>query len=183
MRTTALLLLLLLLAPAWARPDRPERNHDRTSDPKSHVTPTQQGNLQKLQSDLLKLKGESQVTQAQKDKLATDLYALADGAHKPEKATVDKLAADLTSAVADSSLSQAEMAKLMRDIEAVLNSAGMTSQEVSAVIGDAQQILASSNVDRAEVQMVVADLEAIAREVQKNVTESKPETAPQRRRR
>ncbi|MGE0489948.1 MAG: hypothetical protein AB7S38_12150 [Vulcanimicrobiota bacterium] len=182
MRLTAIV-LLLLLAPVWARPDRPERNHERPSEPNNHVSPTQQGNLQKLQSDLLKLKGESQVTPAQKEKLANDLYALADGAHKPDRATVDKLAADLSSAVADSSISQAEMARLMRDIEAVLDSAGIPPAEVSAVIHDAQQILLSSNVDRADVQVIVADLEAIAREVQKNVTEAQPDTAPQRRRR
>lgn len=140
MRILALCILCLTLtwAAAGARPGRGDRTAPTaptsrpasrpttapTSRPTSRPTaaptarptgenlsPQQQQNVVKLQSDLMSLKGDSQVTQEQKQKLAADLNTLAQGTVRPSQESVDKLAGDLADSMADSSISQAEAYK------------------------------------------------------------------------
>lgn len=163
----------MLVAPGLARPGRPSAGTRTTESPRSGSTtfqrPTvsanQQQNILKLQGDLQALKAGSQVTPAQKQKLADDLMVLAQGTTKPSQASVNELANSLTAATADSHITPKEQANLMQDVAAVMNSANIPQSEVEAVIADAQAILVSSGVSSQEVQMVVADLQAIANEV------------------
>ena len=151
---------------------RPTTTTARTSvtseRPKPTISPQQQANLQKIQSDLLALKGQSQVTTEQKTKMATDLQTLAEGTVKPSQESVQKLSNDLSQAMADSSLSKSEQAKLMQDVTAVLNSANIPPAELKTVIADAQAILGASGVDQDDVKLIVSDLQAIGKELQKN---------------
>ncbi len=133
----------------------------------SHLSETQQKNIQKLTSDLQAIKQGSQVTPEMKQALKNDLMAMADGATKPDPALVDKLAADLADAMSDGNISNAEKAKLTNDLYAVMYSANIPASEVNQAIADAQVILAASGVTKQDVQTIVADLKAIATEAQK----------------
>lgn len=134
----------------------------------SHISETQQKNIQKLTSDLQAIKQGSQVTPEMKQALKNDLMAMADGATKPDPALVDKLAADLADAMSDGNISNAEKAKLTNDLYAVMNSANISTAEVSQAIADAQVILTASGIEKQDAQTIIADLKAIAAEAQKN---------------
>jgi hypothetical protein len=135
-----------------------------SSGPK--MSSTQQSNVDKLKGDLATMQAGSQVTPAMKQQLAADLTAMCEGATKPSQASIDKLATDLTAAMADKKLSQAEIAKLTADIYKVLNSAGISADEFNAVVADAKAILTASGVNKNSVQLIVADLQAIGAEFQ-----------------
>jgi hypothetical protein len=140
----------------------------------SRLSPTQQQNVSQLKDDLNAIQQGSTVTQAQVQALSQSLQAMADGAVKPNPATVDKLAADLSQATADGKMSSAEKARLAADVQAVMNSAQIPAAEVNQAIADAQAILQASGVTRAEAQAVAADLRAIASELQSNAAAAKP---------
>lgn len=144
------------------------REHQPAHDG-SHLSATQQQNVQKLQTDLGSIKAGSEVTQAQKDALKNDLTSMAQGATKPDPALVQQLSTDLSSAFSDKSISKQEQVKLTQDLSAVLNSANISPAQVQHTITDAQSILTASGVNQATVQMVGNDLKAIATEAQKNV--------------
>lgn len=134
----------------------------------SHISETQQKNIQKLTSDLQAIKQGSQVTPEMKQALKNDLMAMADGATKPDPALVDKLAADLADAMSDGNISNAEKAKLTNDLYAVMNSANISTAEVSQAIADAQVILSASGVTKQDAQTIANDMKAIVAEAQKN---------------
>ena len=184
-RMTLSLLILILALPlaAQRRPARPSRTPASTSTPAAarpamagevakpdgaRMSATQQQNIDTLTSDLAAIKSGSSVTQKQKQALASDLMAMADGATKPDQALVQSLSTDLSDAMIDGELSSREMAKLAADLEAVMNSASVPASEVNKAIADARAILASSGVDSSDVQTIVGDLKAIAAEAQKH---------------
>lgn len=135
----------------------------------ANLSAQQQQNLQKLQADLQAIKQGSTVTEAQITALKNDLLAMADGATKPDAALVQKLAADVSAALADGKLTNAEKAKLAQDLDAVMDSANIPEAEVQQAISDAQALLAASGITKEEVQTVVKDLQAIATEAKKNL--------------
>lgn len=149
----------------------------------SHLSPTQQQNIDKLAADLNAIKQGSQVTQAQKDALKNDLMAMAEGATRPDQTLVQQLANDLAEAMSDGNLSSREKTQLTQDLYAVMNSAGISAAEVNQTIADAQAILQSSGVTRADAQTIAGDLKAIASEAQKNAQNAAgqaQQVAPQR---
>lgn len=131
---------------------------------KPQPTEAQQQNIQKLEDDLNAIKANSQVTEQQKQDLKNSLYALAEGATKPDKATVDKLATDLSSALADGNFSNQEKAQLANDLETVMNSANIPAEEVEAAITSITAILKSSNISKEDVAVIKTDLQNIAAE-------------------
>jgi hypothetical protein len=136
----------------------------------------QKANLQNLQNDLLGIKADSQVTPEQKDALAYSLMAMADGATKPDQTTVDKLASDLSEAMADGTMSNRERVMLANDVASVMNSANIPQSEVDQAVVAAQNILAASGISKNDVQMIVKDLKVIAAEGQKNAAAAKAGT-------
>ncbi|MBP6823413.1 MAG: hypothetical protein KA368_17825 [Acidobacteria bacterium] len=138
----------------------------------SHISETQQQNIQKLTTDLQAIKQGSQVTPEMKQALKNDLMAMADGATKPDPTLVDKLAADLADAMSDGKITNAEKAKLTNDLYAVMNSANIPASEVNQAVADAQVLLAASGVEKQDAQLIVNDLKAIAAEAQKNLPNS-----------
>lgn len=136
--------------------------------PGSCLSPTQQQNVQQLQSDLLAIKQGSQVTPEQKDALKKDLMAMADGATKPDPAAVQSLSSGLSQAMADGQFSYKEKVDLTQDVQQVMNSANIPKEEVEKALKDAQLILESSGVSKADAETIMTDLKAIAAEGQKN---------------
>lgn len=137
----------------------------------------QQANLKNLQNDLLGIKADSQVTQEQKDALAYSLMAMADGATKPSQESVDKLASDLSEAMADGTLANREKVALANDVAAVMNSANIPQSEVEAAVSAAQALLTASGISKSDVQVIVNDLKAIGTEAKKNAGAAKDSTA------
>lgn len=133
-----------------------------------HPTAQEHQDIAKLIGDLQTLKAGSEVTDAEKQALAGDLLLLSTSTTKPSPDSVDQLAADLSSALADGSLSPTEKAQLILDVDGVFNSAGLTTDEASQFISDAQAILASSGIDAVDVQLIASDLAAITADVQRN---------------
>ncbi len=167
-RLISVLILAALALPAQG-PFAAKKRSTSTTSTQQHP------NVDKLQADLAALLSKSQVTPAMKQQLANDLMAMCDGATKPSQASVQKLADDLSAALADKKISQRELAKLTADLQAVLNSANISMDEFTAVVNDAKTILTASGVSKADVQMIVADLQAIGAELKKHVPST---TAP-----
>lgn len=170
----AALLLVTTAAAGQPRPRKPAKTPESVTRPDTSrqpkVSEQQQANVSELAADLQRLRGQSAVTEAQKQALAEDLLALADGATKPDEELVEQLANDLADALADGEISQREAVKLVSDIEQVMNSANIPKTEVDAVIADAQAILIASGVTKSDAQEIAADLKAIAAELRQNIT-------------
>ncbi|MEO7649865.1 MAG: hypothetical protein ABIZ80_05315 [Bryobacteraceae bacterium] len=172
-----LLLCLTLCAALGAQPRLPKRDNAQSG---SHLSNTQQANVEKLKYDLLAIKSKSQVTPQMKQQLTADLQALAEGAAKPSQSSVQKLVNDLTAATADKNLSSREIAQLSNDFYKVLNSAGISTSEFNAVVSDVQAILKAAGVSSADAATIASDLKAIGAEVQKGAQAVKDGTAPKK---
>lgn len=148
------------------------RSSERNKPTGSHLTPTQQQNMQKLQADLAAIKQGSQVTAEQKQALKNDLLAMVDGATKPDQVLVQQLANDVAEAMADGSLDNKEKAQLSNDLYKVMNSANIPVEEVNQAVADAQAILIASGVSKSDMQTIAVDLKAIATEAKNNAPNS-----------
>jgi hypothetical protein len=188
MKSTCLFTRILLLAlsvffvQSYAQA---QRRLNKETRPSASTTPsvssTQQQNLDKLIADLKGIRQGSQVTQAQKEALKADLFAIVDSATRPDASLVEQLATDLASALADGKVSSVEMTRLANDLKKVMNSANIPMSEVNQAIADAQNILTASGIDQSDVQTVVNDLKAIAAEASKNIPGSSGGTKKLRR--
>lgn len=133
------------------------------------MSPTQQANVDKLKSDLLAMKDGSNVTQEQKDALKSDLTDMLSGATRPSQESVQTLANDLTSSMADGSLSLKEKATLTNDFQSVLDSANISADEFGAFVTSVQDVLVASGVTKDDVAAIAGDLQAIGAEAKTNV--------------
>lgn len=154
-----------------ARPQRKTSQPPAKPQPALQTQSAQQqvqapDSVTQLANDLAAIKSGSSVTKAQKEALANDLLAMADGATKPDQALVDDLVDDLYAALEDGAVSTKEAMKLAADLEAVMNSANIPKSEVDKAIADAQAILLASGVTKEDVQVIVKDLQAIAADLQ-----------------
>jgi polyhydroxyalkanoate synthesis regulator phasin len=157
-------------APPAPSPDVERKAAEPATKERSGERPSAPDSVTQLADDLAAIKSGSNVTKEQKEALANDLIAMADGATKPDKALVDELVADLYAALDDGELSTKEAKKLASDIEDVMNSANIPKSEVDKAIADAKAILLASGVTKADAQVIVEDLQAIAAELQGNAS-------------
>lgn len=134
----------------------------------SKMSPTQQANVDKLKSDLQAMKDGSNVTQEQKDALKCSLTDMLSGATKPSQESVQTLANDLSTSMADGSLSLKEKATLTSDFQSVLDSANITADEFNAFAASAQDVLTASGVSKDDVATIAGDLKAIGSEIKAN---------------
>ncbi len=123
------------------------------------LSSTQQSNLQSLEQDLRTLGNGAKNAEDEIRQLGQDLQGMAIQA--PDPVLVQKLAKDLQAALADSSMSRAEIAQLTQDVNAVLNSANLSQSDLQILIDDMEAILTASGVGKAEIEAVVRDLQAI----------------------
>lgn len=94
-----------------------------------------QPNVAKIISDLSSIKIRPQATQEHKDKLATDLGALALGANKPSAEAVQALANAVADAFAGKKISSADQAALASALVGALNAAAGSPQLAAALQG------------------------------------------------
>ena len=95
-------------------------------------------------------------------------YALAEGATRPDKSTVEKLATDLSTALANGNVSNQEKAQLANDLQKVMNSANIPSEEVQAAITSITAVLQASNISQSDVATIKTDLQNIVTERKAN---------------
>ena len=192
MRATTILLSSLLLLGISGQAEAGRRGKAQTTEVQptgEHMSEAQKGNVQALTMTLEMLKGESQVTDGQKEQLKKDLMNVADGANKPSEETVAALTASLTEALADESLTPMEAKQVASDLSKVLNSAGISQEEAMAAAESAKAVLEASGVSKEDAMKVAESLKAITAELQKNVAagaekveQAAPEATRSRRR-
>jgi hypothetical protein len=130
------------------------------------ATPVQQG-LAKVRADLAAIQPNSPVTAAQKQQLAKDLLATAQGANKPSQATVASLAEDLSAVFAQKPLSDADRNRLLTDLAAVLNPANIQQTQMQAIFADVQAIFQVNGLARKDAVKIAEDVKAIAAETRR----------------
>lgn len=101
------------------------------------------------------------ITDEQKQRIADDLAALAEGIIKPSSSSVEQLADDLAAATATGHLSYKAETILVADLEAVFKHSTLTPARLQAVLAEIQTVLSTYSVDPADVQQVAADLASI----------------------
>ena len=130
------------------------------------ATPVQQG-LAKVRADLAAIQPNSPVTAAQKQQLAKDLLATAQGANRPSQATVASLAEDLSAVFAQKPLSDADRNRLLTDLAAVLNPANIQQTQMQAIFADVQAIFQVNGLARKDAVRIAEDVKAIAAETRR----------------
>ena len=143
-----------------AAPAQPARPAAATS---SSPTPVQQS-LAKVRADLTAIKLNSTVTPEQKQQLAKDLLATAQGANKPSSAKVATLADELSAAVAQKPLSDTDRNRLLTDLAAVLNPANIQPAQMQTIIADVQAIFQVNGLARKDAVRITDAVKAVAAE-------------------
>jgi hypothetical protein len=148
-----------------APPSAPARPAS-SSAPSASPTPVQQS-VAKVRADLAAIQPGSTVTAQQKQQLAADLLATAQGASKPSSATVAALTEQLSTAIAQKPLSDKDRNRLLTDLAAVLNPANLQPAQMQAIYGDIQAIFQVSGMDRKDAVKLTEAFKAIGAETRR----------------
>ncbi len=119
-------------------------------------TPEQKAAVEKVKADLAGLK-----TATDSSALAVDLMALITAAEKPAAEKVQKLAADLKTALATAELKDEEQMQLAQDIEILLNKDSVPMEERMSASFDFRTILKTANVADEQLKSIGADMKAL----------------------
>jgi len=130
-------------------------------------TPLLKQSLAKFQADLAAIQANSPVTPVQKQQLAKDLLACAQGGSKPSEATTGPLADSLAAAFAQKPLSETDRARLVSRLAAVLNPANIQSAQMQAIYADIQAIFQVNGMARKDAVKIVDQVKAIGAETQR----------------
>lgn len=130
-------------------------------------TPIQQS-IAKLRADLTAIKANSPATAQQKQQIAADLIAAAQGANKPSQPTAASLANSLAGAFAEKPLEDKDCRRLLSDLAAVLNPAKIQAAQMQAIYADIQAIFQANGMARKEAVKIVDQVKAVAAETQKS---------------
>jgi len=125
--------------------------------------PVQQS-LAKVRTDLSAIQPGSTPTAQQKQQLAKDLLATAQGANKPSSATVSALAEELSAAFAQKPLSDKDRSRLLTDLAAVLNPANIQPAQMQAIFADIQAIFQVNGMARKDALKLSDAVKAVAAE-------------------
>jgi len=148
-----------------APPSQPARP---ATAPAQGTSPTPvQLSIAKLRADLTAITANSPVTTDQKQKITTDLVAVAQGASKPSHSTAANLANSLSGAFVAKPLSDSDCSRLLSDLAAVLNPAKIQAAQMQAIYGDIQAIFQTNGMARKDAVAIVEQVKAIAAETQR----------------
>jgi hypothetical protein len=149
-------------------PGQPPQSVQPATTPGTSASPTPlQQSIAKLRADLTAIKANSPASAAQKQKIATDLIAVAHGANKPSQATAANLANSLAAAFAEKPLADRDCSRLLSDLAAVLNPAKIQVAQMQAIYADIQAIFQANGMVRKDAVKIVDQVKAIAAETQK----------------
>src|SRR5271170_2064820 len=118
-----------------AQPSQPAA----ASPASANVSAVQQAQA-RLRADLMAIKAGSQITPQQKEQIARDIIAVAQGPNKPSQQTAAVLAEDLANAFARKPLSDKDRDRFLSDFAAVMNPANIQKPQMDAIYRDIQAI-------------------------------------------
>jgi hypothetical protein len=130
-------------------------------------SPLLQQSLAKVRADLAAIQPNSPVTAAQKQQLAKDLLAGAQGTSKPSAGTTAALAESLAAAFAQVTVAEKDRNRLVSDLAAVLNPAKIQASQMQAIYNDIQAIFQASGIARKDALKIVDQVKAVAAEAQR----------------
>jgi hypothetical protein len=170
MKATVLIAGLLVSVSAFGQSDQIIKRHAKeqvqqnnvrqgvappTQAPPSASAPTPPpASLPVVKADLAAVKANAAVTADQKQKIANDLIAGAQGT-KPTQAAALKLAEELTKAFATKPLSAASLARFVQELDAVLNPSKFPQAKMEAIYADIQAIFQENGQDRKQAVAIV----------------------------
>jgi hypothetical protein len=146
-----------------AQPAQPAPTPGTSASP----TPIQQSTA-KLRADLTAIKANSPATAEQKQQIARDLMAAAQGANKPSQSTAAALANSLAAALAEKPLTDKDCSRLVSDLAAVLNPAKIQAAQMQAIYADIQAIFQANGMARKDAVKIVDQVKAVEAETQKS---------------
>lgn len=146
-----------------AQPAQPGQTPGTSASP----TPIQQS-IAKLRADLTALKANTPATVAQKQQIARDLMAVAQGASKPSLSTAADLANGLAAAFAEKPLADKDCSRLLSDLAAVLNPAKIQASQMQAIHADIQAIFQANGMARKDAVKITDQVKAVGAETQKS---------------
>ena len=150
-------------------PSQPAQPAQPATTPATSASPTPiQLSIAKLRADLTGLKANSPATAAQKQQIAKDLMAVAQGASKPSPSTAADLANSLAAAFADKPLADKDCGRLLSDLAAVLNPAKIQASQMQAIYADIQAIFQANGMARKDAVKLVDQVKAVGTETQKS---------------
>ena len=121
----------------------------------------------RLQADIAAIKPNSAVTTAQKQQLARDLFALAQGPTRPSLGAVNKLVESLAAAVSQKSLPEGPRSRLVQNLSAALNPGAYKADQMQEIISDIQAVFQSNGSTRKEALAIADDVKALTAELQR----------------
>jgi len=145
-----------------AQPAQPAPTPGTSASP----TPIQQSTA-KLRADLTAIKANSPATAEQKQQIARDLMAAAQGANKPSQSTAAGLANSLATAFAEKPLADKDCSRLVSDLAAVLNPAKIQPAQMQAIYADIQAVFQANGMARKDALKIADQAKAIGAETQK----------------
>ena len=149
-------------------PSQPAQPAQPAPTPGTSASPTPiQQSIAKLRADLTAIKANSPVTAEQKQQIAKDLVAVAQGASKPSQSTAADLAGSLAGAFAEKPLADKDCSRLLSNLAAVLNPAKIQSSQMQAIHADIQAIFQANGMARKDAVKIVDQVKAVGTETQK----------------
>jgi len=148
------------VAPPTQPGGAPGQGQAAPGTPVPQLSPT----LVSFRTELGALKADSEPSAAQKQKLAQDLRAGAQGA-KPSLATVTKLVEDLAAAAVEKPLPDPSRARFVQELDAVLNPAKYPQAKLDGIVADVQAIFQENGLKRSRAVAIADDVKAIAAEI------------------
>jgi hypothetical protein len=122
--------------------------------------------LTQFQTELAAIKAGASVTEQQRQKLASSLMAVAQGA-KPSQGGVAKFIEDLVAAAVDKPLSPESRARLVQELDAVLNPGKYPQAKLDGIFADVQAIFQDQGLMRPKAVALADGVKAMSADIQK----------------
>jgi hypothetical protein len=146
--------------PPPTQPGVPAPGANMPAPPKLSVS------LTKFQTDLGGITAGSPATEVQKQQLANELIAAAQGG-KPSQAASAKFSDDLSAALAEKPLPTTSRARLVQELDAVLNPGKYPQAKLEGIFADIQAIFQANGLNRLKAVAIADDVKAISADIQK----------------
>jgi hypothetical protein len=144
----------------------PTQPNQPAANPAAPAAPLISQGLLRFNTEINSIRADSTVAPEQKQKLAQDLVAGAQGP-RPSLVTASKLAADVSAAFAEKPLSASSRARFVQELDAVLNPSKYPQAKLDGILRDIQAIFQENGLARTKAVAISDDVKAIAAEIQK----------------
>jgi hypothetical protein len=146
--------------------ESPAQQTQPAANANAPAAPTLSQGLLRFNTEINAIHADSTVAADQKQKLAQDLVAGAQGA-RPSLVTASKLAADVAAAFAEKPLPATSRGRLVQELDAVLNPAKYPQAKLEGILKDIQAIFQDNGLARMKAVAISDDVRAVAAEIAK----------------